>query len=339
MELLMCKAATGQNCKSPVYVPDNCNCGLLFERMKARVDLVESNFTQTIKMMRVEMEQTARERDYLNLEAIRLRRDKATQEKELQFFKQRCKDDFRLSLSGVANVSRAFLQKIESLFPTHIAFQLTCPKQREHLEQIQANCTNLSREVEDKFQRYLNVVGDKVSEIQAENSRFKAENWRLSEDYRWCTQNRTGMIQEHKQNFDKLQRKHDQDKEKLLMEKMRLIGEKDVLEQSVRFKSKEVDHLTMQVRHLNMSCMPKPGFGGFEGGLASRIGTSSQSGFSLLNGGGLSSAASSSSAGGQFGRDGLGGIQQARIHWNRLKLILLINRVKFQLGLHWVRIQ
>lgn len=238
-------------------MPDTCNCGMLFERMKARLDLVESNFTQTVRMMRVEMEQTARERDYINLEAIRLRRDKATQEKELQFYKQRCKEDFSQSLSGVSNVSRAFLMKIETLFPSHIAFQLTCPRQREHLEQIRANCTNLSREVEDKLQRYLNIVGDQVSEIQAENSRFKAENWRLTEDYRWCTQNRTGMIQEHKQNFEKLQRKHDGDKEKLLMEKLRLIGEKDVLEQSVRFKSKEVDHLAMQVRNLNMTCMSK----------------------------------------------------------------------------------
>lgn len=203
------------------------------------------------------MEQTARERDYLNLEAIRLRRDKATQENELQFFKQRCKEDFKQSLSGVTNVSMTFLHKIESVFQVHIPFQLTCPKQREHLEQIQANCTNLSREMEDKFQRYLNIVGDKVSEIQADNSRFKAENRRLSEDYRWCTQNRTSQIQEHKQNFDKLQRKHDQEKEKLLVEKMKLIREKTVLEQSVRYKSTEIDHLAMQVRHLNMSCMPK----------------------------------------------------------------------------------
>ncbi|XP_023283891.1 keratin, type I cytoskeletal 9-like [Seriola lalandi dorsalis] len=303
-EMMMFRVS-GQGCKLPMPVPDTCNCGMLFERMKAKLDLVESNFTQTIKTMRVEVEQTARERDYINLEAIRLRRDKSTQEKELQFYKQRCKEDFSQSLSGVSNVSKAFLLKIESLFPAHIAFQLTCPKQREHLEQIRANCTNLSREVEDRLQRYLNTVGEQVSEIQAENSRFKAENWRLSEDYRWCTQNRSGLIQEHKQNFEKLQRKHDQDKEKLLMEKMRLIGEKEVLEQSVRYKSKEVDHLTVQVKHLNMSCVRKPQFGGS----TTQLGTSSQSGWNWSNGGGSSSAASSSTGrvgglGSSFGSSG-----------------------------------
>ncbi|XP_071347724.1 plasmalemma vesicle associated protein a [Trachinotus anak] len=305
VELVMCRASS-QGCKPIMPLTSTCNCGFLVEQMKARLDFVESSCNHTIKTMRVELEQTAKERDYINLEAIGLRRDKSTQEKEFQLYKQRCKDDFSQSLSGVSNVSKAFLQKIESLFPAHLAFQLTCPKQRDHLEQIRANCTNLSREVEDKFQRYLNIVGDQVSDIQAENSRFKAENWRLTEDYRWCTQNRSGLIQGHKQNFDKLQRKHDEDKEKLLTEKMKLIGEKEVLEKSVKYKTKEVEHLTAQVRHLNMSCLPKPGFGGFAGGLPSRPGTSSQSGWNLL--GGSSSPSSSSTGGGHLSRTGLNGL-------------------------------
>lgn len=205
--------------------------------------------------MRMEMDQTAKERDTINLEVIRLRRDKSTHEKEVDFFRQKCKVDFAQSLSGVSNVSKAFLEKIDSLFPTHIAFQLTCPKQREHLEQIRTNCSSLSREVEDKFQRYLDSVGQQVSSIQAENSRLKAENWRLSEDYRWCSQNRTGLIQQHKQNLDKLQGKHDEDKEKLLVDKMRLNGEIEVLISSVKYKSKVAEHLAEQLKKLNMSCM------------------------------------------------------------------------------------
>ncbi|XP_034469486.1 plasmalemma vesicle associated protein a isoform X5 [Hippoglossus hippoglossus] len=299
-ELFMCSASPRFPCDCSARTSDNCNCGLLAERLKARLELVESNFTQATKRMRIEMDQTAKERDYINLEAIRLRREKSIQEKELLFNKERCKDDFFQSLSGVSNVSKAFLMKIESLFPTHLAFQLTCSKQREYLEQIHTNCSSLSREVEDKFQHYLNSVGDQVSDIHAENSRLKAENWRLSSDYRSCTQNRTGLIKEHREKLDRLQQKHDQDKERLLMDKMRLNGDIEVLVNNVKFKIKEVDHLTQQIRHLNMSCMSKPGFAA---GSNSRPSTSSQSVWSTLGGGGSSSA-----SGAQLSRTGSGGL-------------------------------
>lgn len=227
------------------------------ERLKAGRALVESNFTQTAQRMRMEMDQTTKDRDSINLEVIRLRRDKSTHEKEVEFFKQKCKDDFSQSLSGISNVSKAFLEKINSLFPSHIAFQLTCPKQRDHLEQIRTNCTSLSMEVEDKLQRYLNVVGEQVSGIQAENSRTKAENWRLSEDDRWCNKNRTGLIQQHREKVNKLQGKHDEDKERLLMDKMKLHGEIEVLNNNVKYKSKAMDHLKEQIKQLNMTCLPK----------------------------------------------------------------------------------
>lgn len=252
--------------RCPTTFQPSCNCGLMTEQLKARLELVESNFTQTAQRMRMEMDQAAKERDRINLEAIHLRRDKSTHEKEVEFFRQKCKNDFSESLSGISNVSKAFLEKIDSLFPSHIAFQLTCPKQREHLEQIRTNCTSLSMEVEDKLQRYLNVVGDQVSGIQAENSRLKAENWRLSDDYRWCSMNRTDLILQHRKNLDKLQRKHDEDKEILLMDKMRLNGEIDVLHSDVKYKSKSFDHLTERMKQLNMSCVSKTGFRGFPGG-------------------------------------------------------------------------
>lgn len=207
--------------------------------------------------MRMELDQTAKERDNLNLEAIRLRRDKATHEKEVQIYRQRCKEDFVQSLSGVSNVTTTFLEKIDSLFSSHNRFQLTCPKQSEHLEQIRTNCSSLSREVEDRFQRYLNSVADQVSRIQGENSRLKAENWRLSEDYRWCSQNRTDLIKDNKKNLEKLQSKHDEDKERLLMDKMRLNGDIQVLENNVNYKNKEIEHIREQLKQLNMTCMAK----------------------------------------------------------------------------------
>ncbi|XP_074506954.1 plasmalemma vesicle associated protein a [Sebastes fasciatus] len=281
-KLYFCESSLSLSARCPTTFgqqPTNCNCGLLAERLKARLELVESNFTQSTQRMRMEMDQTAKERDNINLEVIRLRRDKSTHEKEVEFFSQKCKDDFSQSLSGISNVSKAFLEKINSLFPSHIAFQLTCPKQREHLEQIRTNCTSLSLEVEDKLQRYLNTVGGQVSVIQGENSRLKAENWRLSDDYRWCSNNRSGLILQNRQNLDKLQRKNDEDKERLLMDKMRLNGEIEVLNNNVKYKSRAIDHLTEQNRQLNMSCMSKTGSGGFPGGS-----TQSQPGWGLPGG-------------------------------------------------------
>lgn len=206
--------------------------------------------------MQMEMDQISKDRDSLNLEAIHLRRNKSMHEKEIQFYQIKCKEDFVQSLSGISNVSRKFLQKIDSLFPAHLSFQLTCVKQREHLEQIRTNCTNLSQEVEDRFQRYLDNVGDKVSAIQGKNSRLTAENWRMAEDYRWCSHNRTGLIKEHKQNLEKIQQKNDVEKEKLLNDKLKLYGDIAVLESSIKFKNKEVEHLKERVKQLNVTCMP-----------------------------------------------------------------------------------
>uniref|UniRef100_A0A668U3G1 Uncharacterized protein n=1 Tax=Oreochromis aureus TaxID=47969 RepID=A0A668U3G1_OREAU len=203
-----------------------------WQRPLTRFQLVNSNFTQSVQAMKMEMEEIAKERDNLNLETIKLRRDIATKEKQIQIYEKTSKDEFSQSLGSVYNVSRAFLHKIDSLFPAHIAFQLTCPKQREHLEQIRSNCTNLSREVEDKLQRYMDTVGNHVAGIQNENIRLKAENWRFSEDYRSCRQEHAGMVEQHKQNLDKLQQKHDLDQERLLKEKKKLSGEKEVLETS-----------------------------------------------------------------------------------------------------------
>ncbi|KAF3858480.1 hypothetical protein F7725_011681 [Dissostichus mawsoni] len=264
-ELFACKSHSFTISTTTVNLPGNCNCGPS-EQLHARLQLVESNFTQTIQRMRREMDQTVKERDNINLEAIHLRREKSSHEKEVNFFRQKCKDDFSQSLSGISNVSKSFLEKIDSLFPSHIAFQLTCPNQREHLEQIRTNCTSLSMEVEDRFQRYLNNVGEKVSNIQAESSRLKAENKLLSDDYRRCSTNRTGLIREHKQNLDKLQQKHDEDKEKLLMDKLKLHGDIEVLNNHVKYTSRVIDHLTEQNKQLNISCVSKTGLSGLPRG-------------------------------------------------------------------------
>ncbi|XP_037312966.2 plasmalemma vesicle associated protein a [Pungitius pungitius] len=282
---------------SPFKTPDNCNCDLMTQTLKTKLVLVESNFTETTSGMRAQLDKTTKERDTIDLEVIRLRREINIHEKEVELLRQKCKEDFSQSLSGISDVSRAFLQKIDSLFPSHIAFQLTCPKQREHLEQIRTNCSSLSSEVETKLQHYLDVTGRQITVIVGENSRLKAENWRLSEDYRSCSNKRADLIQQNRKNIDKLQEKHDEDKEALLNDKMRLIGVLEVEKNNVKYHSKKMDELTEQIKKLNVSCASKTGFG-LQGGPA-------QSGGGV---GGSNSGLASPYGGGQLGRSGSGGL-------------------------------
>ncbi|XP_017286822.1 plasmalemma vesicle associated protein a [Kryptolebias marmoratus] len=295
-DLFGCKVRCTSGIRSPpppIFPGGGCNCRLLEDQKK----VVETNFTQTVRSIKTEKEQISKEKDKQILEAITLRRTKSILEKEVEFYKQKSKDEFSQALGSVSTVSKTLLEKIASLFPQHYPFQITCLKQKEHLEQIHSNCTSLSREVEDKLQHYLNIIGAQVSNMHGENNHLKAENWRLSIDYRECSQNRSAIIEQNKQNNDKLQKKHDDEKERLLKDKMDLNGAKEVLESSIKYKTSQVDHLNEQIKQLNMSCLMKTGIGGFSGGLGTR--TSSQSGWGGFGGGSSSSSSSSSSSLGQ----------------------------------------
>uniref|UniRef100_A0A3B3H3F8 Plasmalemma vesicle associated protein a n=1 Tax=Oryzias latipes TaxID=8090 RepID=A0A3B3H3F8_ORYLA len=236
-----------------------CNCGTITEQLKAKLELLGSNFTSETRKMRMDMDQTAKERDNLNLEAIRLRKDKSAKEKELQNCQQQSKEDISINLGSVSKVTRALLDKIDSVFPKHVAFQLSCIKQQEHLEQIHNNCTSLSREVEGKLQNYLNGVAQQLFNIQMENNRLKSENSLLYDDYRWCSQNRSGLIEQHRQRQEEQQQKWDKDKERLLLEKMKLDGDMEVLKHTVRYKTARIDHVEEQLRRMNLTCLPKVG--------------------------------------------------------------------------------
>lgn len=75
---------------------------------------------------------------------------------------RKCKEDFAHSLDGIQTVTSDFLNKINNLFPHQLTFHLTCERQQEQMEKIRNSCTNLSRDVENKFQMYLDKVGNKV---------------------------------------------------------------------------------------------------------------------------------------------------------------------------------
>ncbi|KAJ3594445.1 hypothetical protein NHX12_003752 [Muraenolepis orangiensis] len=222
---------------------------------------------QTAAQTATQVDQLTKDRDDLNLEAIDLRKAKDKLEWEIDSYKLRCKQDFVASLSGISNVSRAFLEKIDTLFPQHIPFQLTCEKQRDNLEQIRSNCTSLSREVEDTLQRYLDSVGTQVSSTLAQISHLFAQNKRLNKDYHWCSLNRTGMIQEHRQHLQSAQLRCDGEKKKLLVEKKRLGENKELLDREILVKVTEINHLAEQLKQLNASCLTRvlgPAFWGEE---------------------------------------------------------------------------
>uniref|UniRef100_A0A8C7PPX9 Plasmalemma vesicle associated protein a n=1 Tax=Oncorhynchus mykiss TaxID=8022 RepID=A0A8C7PPX9_ONCMY len=223
------------------------------QRLEQLLKLVSSNFSQTVQFMRIEIENTAKDRDTLTLDAISLRRDKTSLLKQLESYRKKCKEDFVQSLDGISNVSKAFLLKIDTLLPKVSPFLLTCEKQRDHLDQIRNNCSSLSREVETKFQHYLDNVGSQVSEIQGRSARLQVEKDQLAEDHNWCSHNRSAMALEHQEKLQKTQEKYDREMEKLLTGRMRLQGDKDLGETAMKVKEGEIKILNDKIRSLNAS--------------------------------------------------------------------------------------
>ena len=230
----------------------DCRTKLLLQEARERE--LQSKMNQTVLECSIKKEQLNKERDDLSLEAIDLRNDKQMLQSEITNYKLQCKQDFVASLSGISNVSRAFLEKIDSLFPGHIAFQLTCEKQRENLEQIRSNCTSLSRAVEDKFQGYLNTLGTKVTDYVGQINHLQADNQRLGKASRLCSENRTWLVQENRKDRQKDKLKCDIEVKKLLTEKKLLTGAKGLLEVKTSVKESEIHHLKEQNRLLNASC-------------------------------------------------------------------------------------
>ncbi len=78
------------------------------------------------------------------------------------FLIRKCKEDFAHSLEGIKTVTKEFLNRINNLFPDFQTFHITCDRQLLQIEMMKNSCTNLSRDVENKFQLYLDKVGKKV---------------------------------------------------------------------------------------------------------------------------------------------------------------------------------
>ncbi|XP_051990754.1 plasmalemma vesicle-associated protein-like [Xyrauchen texanus] len=225
----------------------------MLQQSEEMLKLVKANFTQTMAIMKTELENSNKDKDRYHLEAIGLRRDKAFLQDELKLYEKKCKEDFVASLQGIPSVTKEFLKRIDDLFSKHISFQLSCEKQKSQLEDIRENCSSLSRDVENKLQSYLNIVGNQFTKINGENSKYVTENRRLREDTDWCNQNRSAMIRENRNILEQIQLKNDQDTERCLLENRRLQGENKLKEDLLSVKEKEIKMLTYNFETLNTS--------------------------------------------------------------------------------------
>lgn len=162
-------------------------------QQSAMITLIEANFTQMVQYLSQERDTALKDRDTYHQQTITLRKDntmlieqlatysrycmfvlcalceqmtvKCYKNKDIKgfiFLTRKCKEDFAHSLDGIQTVTRDFLNKINNLFPHQLTFHLTCERQQEQMEKIRNSCTNLSRDVENKFQMYLDNVGNKV---------------------------------------------------------------------------------------------------------------------------------------------------------------------------------
>ncbi len=203
--------------------------------------------------VKTELDNSNKDKDGYHMETITLRRDKAFLEDELALYQKKCKEDFITSFQGIPDVTKEFLRRIDDLFSKHISFQLTCDKQKNQLEDIRENCSSLSREVENKLQSYLDIVGNQFTNINGENAKYKIENIRLKEDATWCNQNRSAMIRESRRALEQLQLKHDQNNEKFLLENRKLKDDNKLKGELISLREKEIQTLTNTVANLNTS--------------------------------------------------------------------------------------
>lgn len=161
-------------------------------KQRDMIDFLQKNFTVTVENLRQERGRALRDRDLYLEEAVKLRRESSLLKEQLTAYTRcsvsvlttraagwgvnipliaalsfivlirKCKEDFANSLNGIQAVTEKFLDKINNVFPHQQTFYLTCAGQSEQLEKIKNSCTNLSRDIENKFQLYLDNVGNKV---------------------------------------------------------------------------------------------------------------------------------------------------------------------------------
>ncbi|XP_036444674.1 plasmalemma vesicle associated protein a [Colossoma macropomum] len=232
--------------------------------------LLRANFTEQMYITKHELENAQKDRIRYQLEGIELRRDKGSLEERITMYEKKCKEDFVHSLEGIPNVTKEFLKRVDELFSKHISFQLSCDKQSIQLENIRANCSSLSTEVENKLQAYLDKVGSQVTVTIGANAKCMTENKRLKEDATWCMQNRTGIMEENRRVLKQTQQNYDKEVERLLLDITKLKGQNKLLDNQMSVKEIEIKMLSDKVKDLNTSLT---NCGKFPGGASSSFST------------------------------------------------------------------
>ncbi|CAN9500328.1 unnamed protein product [Ophioblennius macclurei] len=212
-------------------------------QQKAMITLINSNFSQTVQYLSLERDNALRDRDRVTEDVISMRRQNTIMKEQLAAYTRKCKEDFAHSLDGIQSVTRDFLSRINTLFPHQLTFHLTCERQQEEMEKIRNSCTNLSRDVENKFQLYLDSVGDKVAEIQSRSSHLEVLNGHLTSEAKQCERSRSEAAARAAQELELKQKSHDDQVERLLMEQNRLREQKKLQEDSLALKEKEIQTL------------------------------------------------------------------------------------------------
>ncbi|MEQ2280783.1 hypothetical protein AMECASPLE_023518 [Ameca splendens] len=207
------------------------------------IGLINSNFTQMVQYLTHERDNALRDQDVNRQEAITLGRENNFLKEQLTTYSRKCKEDFAQSLNGIQVVTTTFLSKINNLFPHSLTFHLTCNSQKEQLEKIRSSCTNLSRDVESKFQMYLDNVGNKVVEIQALSSKLEVHNAYLTSSLQQCGQKHSAAVAKAANDLEHKQKVHDDQVEKLLMEQRQLREQKKLQEDRLALKDKEIQVL------------------------------------------------------------------------------------------------
>lgn len=223
-------------------------------QQRAMITLINSNFSQTVQYLSHERDNALKDRDKVTEDVISLRRENTILKEQITTYTRKCKEDFARSLDGIQTVTRDFLNRINTLFPHQLTFHLTCDRQQQEMEKIRNSCTNLSRDVENKFQLYLNSVGNKVAEIQAQSSHLEVLNTHLNSEAKQCERSRSEAAALAARQLELKQKSHDDQVEKLLMEQNRLREQKKLQEDSLAVREKEIQ--TFQTMLSN--CKPGP---------------------------------------------------------------------------------
>ncbi|KAM9796182.1 plasmalemma vesicle associated protein b [Syngnathus typhle] len=212
-------------------------------QQKAMIELIKTNFTHMVHYLSQERDNALKDRDVHHQDVISLRKENTMFKEQLTIYTGKCKEDFAHSLDGIQLVTRDFLNKINNLFPHQLTFHLTCESQQEQVEKIRNSCTNLSRDVENKFQLYLDNVGNKVAEIQSTSSRLEVQNSHLRAELTTCERNRNETIIETSTQLQLKQTAHDDKMAKVLTEQTALREQKQSLADTLARKENELQTL------------------------------------------------------------------------------------------------